>query len=104
MRRAKARVEIGTSASLSGAEKDLTNLSASSYLSPLDRNTVHKSLVELKPKLKAATDRDLKEAMDKFKDLGNMFLKPFGMSTDNFKFEKDEKSGGYSMNFNQGGK
>jgi hypothetical protein len=35
--------------------------------------------------------------------LGNGLLKTFGLSTDNFSMVKDEKTGGYSVNFSPGG-
>jgi len=101
MRRAKARTETGGWSSLQGADEDYRYLSSMASLSPLDRRTVQTELKKLGPRLDEAKTTEMAEMMGKLKGLGNSILKPFGLSTDNFQFVQDEKTGGYSMNFDQ---
>ena len=41
------------------------------------------------------------ETLGKLKDLGNSILGNFGLSTDNFKFDKDPGTGSYNIRFEQ---
>ncbi|KFX93464.1 hypothetical protein O988_06813 [Pseudogymnoascus sp. VKM F-3808] len=104
LRRARARSELGGWSALGGAEEDYKELSKMSNLSAADRKVVQRQLVLLPPRTKAAQEKEMADMMGQLKQLGNGILKPFGLSTDNFNMVKDEKSGGYSMNFNQGNK
>ncbi|OBT68651.1 hypothetical protein VE03_01689 [Pseudogymnoascus sp. 23342-1-I1] len=104
LRRARARSELGGWSALGGAEEDYKELSKMSNLSPADRKVVQRQLILLPPRTKAAQEKEMGDMMGQLKQLGNGILKPFGLSTDNFQMVKDEKSGGYSMNFNQGNK
>ncbi|KAI0837849.1 hypothetical protein F5Y06DRAFT_65637 [Hypoxylon sp. FL0890] len=103
MRRARARSELGGWSNLAGAEEDYKVLSAMTNLSLADRKIVQAQLRTLPPRTKAAQEKEMSEMWGKLKDLGNGILKPFGLSTDNFKMVKDERTGGYSMNFSQNG-
>ncbi|KAK5692268.1 hypothetical protein LTR17_025432 [Elasticomyces elasticus] len=103
-RRAKANTTLGTWAALQAADEDYATLlhaTMQSSMSATDRRQTIASAQALTPKLKAAQENEVAEMMGKLKGLGNSLLGNFGLSTDNFQFIKDEKSGGYSMNFEQ---
>lgn len=111
-RRAEARRHQATWASLTSAEEDyrllLSLLTSANPPSPSssfsDLRAVRDALKALPNEINKAKEKEMAEMMGKLKELGNGILKPFGLSTDNFKMVKDEKTGGYSMNFEQGGK
>lgn len=104
LRRGRARFELGGWSNLAGAEEDYRELAAMSILSAGDKKLVQRQLQLLPPKVKGAQEVEMADMMGKLKSLGNGILKPFGLSTENFQMTKDEKTGGYSMNFNQGNK
>jgi tetratricopeptide (TPR) repeat protein len=104
MRRARARGELGGWSNLEGAIKDYESLRDMPNLSSVNVRKVREQLRLLPPRAKAAQEKETADALSKLKDLGNSILSPFGLSTDNFKMVKDEKTGGYSMNFQSDGK
>lgn len=87
LRRAKAREGLDN---LAGALADYKSAGADHEVRRLE------------PIVKEQQERQQKEMLDQLKGLGNSILGKFGLSLDNFNLQKDESSGSYSVQFNQG--
>ncbi|QIW99117.1 hypothetical protein AMS68_004635 [Peltaster fructicola] len=104
LRRARAKTSLNSWADLQAADEDYRTLllpAMQASLTNSDKRTVLDAQRSLTPRLNEAREKEVAEMMGKLKGLGNSILKPFGLSTENFQFVKDENSGGYSMNFSQ---
>jgi len=86
-------------------ETDKLDESLSDYQKVLELDPRHleanRAARRLPPKIEERNEKLKAEMMDNLKKLGNMVLKPFGLSTNNFKMEQDPVSGGYNIQFNQ---
>lgn len=87
-------------ANLTTALEDYTLLASPPYkpLLPVsDQKTVLTALRTLPARIEQAKKREMDEMLAKLKGLGNMVLKPFGLSTDMFRMTQDPVSGGWSV-------
>ncbi|CAG8688172.1 26382_t:CDS:2 [Dentiscutata erythropus] len=103
LRRAQSNEKLNTFSSLTSALEDYKTLqSTSSHFSTLNSQTrkqVNTSIQRLPPQISILQEKEKNEMIGKLKDVGDKFLGMFGLSTDNFKTEKDPNSGSYSVQF-----
>ncbi|XP_062392734.1 tetratricopeptide repeat protein 1 [Sardina pilchardus] len=75
------------------------------YKSVLEKDpslpVAREACMRLPQQIQERNEKLKEEMMSKLKDLGNMILRPFGLSTSNFQVNQDTGSGSYSVNFVQ---
>eukprot|EP00043_Microstomoeca_roanoka_P008322 m.80249 g.80249 ORF g.80249 m.80249 type:complete len:291 (+) comp14198_c3_seq1:121-993(+) len=64
-----------------------------------NNKTSREAVKRLPNEIKEQQEKMKTEMFAKLKDLGNMCLRPFGLSTDNFQMVQDPNTGSYSVNF-----
>ncbi|KAJ8316651.1 hypothetical protein KUTeg_005794 [Tegillarca granosa] len=69
-------------------------------LDPSER-TARAACMKLPDLIKERNEKMKEEMMSKLKDIGNMILRPFGLSTNNFQMQQNPETGGYSVQFQQ---
>jgi len=86
-------------------ESDKLDEALKDYQTVLELDPRHleanKAARRLPPLIEERNEKLKAEMFDNMKKLGNMCLKPFGLSTDNFKLEQDPSSGSYNIQFVQ---
>ncbi|XP_040005867.1 tetratricopeptide repeat protein 1 [Xiphias gladius] len=75
------------------------------YKKVLDRDpnqtSARQACMRLPQQIQERNEKLKEEMISKLKDLGNMILRPFGLSTNNFQVNQDQDTGSYSINFVQ---
>jgi len=92
VRRASAREAVGE---LEGALEDYERARA---LAPKEASA-RRAADRLRPVVERRREEMKEEMLSKMKDLGNSLLGNFGLSLDNFKAQKDETTGSFSIQF-----
>lgn len=66
-----------------------------------DSREAHQACVTLPQEIAERNEKLKAEMMGKLKDLGNLVLRPFGLSTDNFNVVNNADTGGFNISFQQ---